>query len=111
MHCLTDLEMAWLDEFQKNLDLAYPGLVRNIAVFGSKARGDAREDSDLDLLIVIREGDWRLKKAVSKIGHDRAPWFDTVPSMVIYTENEYKHRLDCDDSFVKTVREEGVTVR
>lgn len=35
-------------------------LVEQIIIFGSKARGTATADSDLDLLVVIREGDWRL---------------------------------------------------
>lgn len=33
---------------------------RKILLFGSRARGDAREDSDFDLLVVMDDpGDWR----------------------------------------------------
>jgi predicted nucleotidyltransferase len=33
---------------------------RTILLFGSRARGDAREDSDFDLLVILHDpGDWR----------------------------------------------------
>jgi predicted nucleotidyltransferase len=32
-----------------------------IILFGSRARGDAREDSDADLLIVVPDGIWRAR--------------------------------------------------
>jgi predicted nucleotidyltransferase len=28
-------------------------------LFGSRARGDARKDSDVDVLVIISSGDWR----------------------------------------------------
>ena len=34
-----------------------PGLIEESVVFGSKARGDAGPDSDVDVLFVLREGD------------------------------------------------------
>ena len=37
-----------------------------ISIFGSKARGEARTDSDLDVLVVIREGDGYVKEALTR---------------------------------------------
>jgi hypothetical protein len=38
------------------LDLALRHGARNVRVFGSLARGEGREDSDLDLLVTLGEG-------------------------------------------------------
>lgn len=38
------------------LDLALRHGARDVRVFGSLARGEAREDSDLDLLVTLGEG-------------------------------------------------------
>jgi uncharacterized protein len=46
-----------LQEFRKDiLRLAVRHGARNVRVFGSLARGEAREDSDLDLLVTLGEG-------------------------------------------------------
>ena len=46
-------EQTWLDEYRKALGERHPGTVLRMVVYGSKARGDAREDSDLDVLVVV----------------------------------------------------------
>jgi predicted nucleotidyltransferase len=68
MLTLTPAETTWLQAYQAYLKTEFPGCVEEISIFGSKARGDARADSDLDVLVVIREGDWRFKEALTRPG-------------------------------------------
>ena len=44
-----------LREFRAELEKLYGDRLKNIILYGSWARGDATEDSDVDLLIVLRE--------------------------------------------------------
>jgi predicted nucleotidyltransferase len=60
---LTAEEQAWLDAYRKALAEDFPDLVEELLIFGSKARGEAGPDSDLDVLLVIREGDSQRKRA------------------------------------------------
>lgn len=54
-------EQNILDELVRRIvKVASP---RRIILFGSAARGDMREDSDLDVLVVVPEGVSRLKTA------------------------------------------------
>ncbi len=48
---------ALADEFARHLKQKYGGRIERIILFGSVARGDSREDSDVDLLVVV-DGDW-----------------------------------------------------
>lgn len=63
-----------------------------VIVFGSYARGDAGEDSDLDLLVVEREvsdytGEYlRLREAIGSLG--------IGVDLLLYSEPEFEKRRD-----------------
>ena len=65
---LTREERIWLEAYQKALEAQFADLIKDLIIFGSKARGSSNEDSDLDVLVVIHEGDWKTKKSVAE------PW-------------------------------------
>lgn len=94
MLTLTPAERSWLQAYQNHLKTEFPGCVEEISIFGSKARGEARTDSDLDVLVVIREGDWHFKEALTRPGYDLAIGTDVVPSLHVYASVEWEqHRL------------------
>ena len=89
---LTLDEQAWLDEYRKALDGAFPGIVEDILIFGSKARGDSGMESDLDVLVVLREADRQTKREVRHTGHLLSALSDAQPSIMVYTKAEWQER-------------------
>lgn len=108
---LTSEELVWLDSYRQALSQQFHGLVEQIIIFGSKARETATADSDLDLLVVIREGDWRLKDAVTQPGYQLALGTDVVPSIMVYTVGEWELNRKRQAPFWRTVTRDGVAVR
>jgi predicted nucleotidyltransferase len=51
---LTENEHAALEDFVARLRQCYGDDVLRVVLFGSKARGDGDEESDLDVLVVVR---------------------------------------------------------
>jgi predicted nucleotidyltransferase len=51
---LSPLETQALDAFARGLRARFGGRLRELVLFGSRARGEGRDDSDLDLLVVIQ---------------------------------------------------------
>lgn len=107
---LTRDEQAWLDSYRQALAEQFPNLVEEIVIFGSKARGTAKTDSDLDVLVVIREGDRRLKDAVRRPGYLLSIGTDAVPSMMVLTREEWKLLQKRQAPFWQTVTRDGVVV-
>ena len=89
MLSLTKPEKAWLDAYRAVLDSDFPGLVENLIVFGSKARGTSTPDSDLDILVIIGQGDWRQKDAITRPGYMLSIGTHVVPSFLVYTRREW----------------------
>jgi predicted nucleotidyltransferase len=110
MLTLTPEEQSWLDAYRKALRQQFPGLVQDIIIFGSKARGTARPDSDLDVVLILREGDWRLKDAVSLPGYDLSIGTNVVPSLQIYTAAEWQQLRDRQSVFREAVERDGISV-
>jgi predicted nucleotidyltransferase len=68
-----------------------PELIK-IGLYGSKARGDFQPDSDIDLLILVKERNNRIKQVIYDTLLDINSIYDIYNiSAYIYTENEYNH--------------------
>lgn len=107
---LTHEEQQWLNAYKLILTQDFPGLVERIVIFGSKARETATADSDLDILLVIREGDWRLKDQVTEAGYELSLGTNVVPSILVYTRAEWDQYQHDETPFWQTVARDGVAV-
>jgi predicted nucleotidyltransferase len=108
---LTSEEELWLSSYREILAKQFPDLVEQIIVFGSKAKGTATEDSDLDLLVVIRDGDWKVKDAITRPGYLLALETNAVPSMIVLTGEEWESLRRREAPFWQTVRRDGVVLQ
>ena len=62
-------ERVWLAEYRQALNERHPGVVVRMVVYGSKARGDAHEDSDIDVLLIVKNEAADLKLPLRRIGY------------------------------------------
>lgn len=108
---LTSEEEIWLKSYREALVQQFPGVAEQIIIFGSKAKGTATEDSDLDLLVVIREGDWRVKDAITQPGYLLAVDTNAVPSIIVLTKEEWESLHRREAPFWQTVQRDGVVVQ
>ena len=107
---LTPDEQTWLDAYRQALHERFPDLIEDIIVFGSKARGDAGPDSDLDVLVILQAGERQTKVDVRRLGHDLAVLSDAVPSIMVYTKAEWMERGQSGSPFYRAVMRDGVQV-
>ena len=64
----------------------FPKRILRTVLFGSKARGDSQPWSDIDILIVVDEGDSRFQHAISTLGARISLEYDVLigPRVIVY---------------------------
>lgn len=107
---LTPDEQAWLDAYRQALQEQHPGVVARMLIYGSKARGDDHPDSDLDVLLVVRNDAAHLKRRLRRIGYELAATSEAVPSLLAYTEDEWESRKKRSAPFQHAVERDAVQV-
>src|SRR2546422_230753 len=107
---LTADEQAWLDAYRQALKEQYPGIVDRMVIYGSKARGDDHPDSDLDVLLIVKNEANHLKRLLRRIGYELAATSDAVPSILAYTQDEWESRRESGAPFQQAVERDAVPV-
>jgi predicted nucleotidyltransferase len=81
----TRLDDPILVRFRQAVGVAYGSRLERVVLFGSRARGDARPDSDYDIAVFIHEpesfGDesWRLAEMGTDILYDTGAVINALP--------------------------------
>lgn len=107
---LTLDEQTWLEAYRQALTERYPGAVVRMLIYGSKARGEAHSDSDVDVLLIVKNEAGPLKRSLRRIGYELAATSDAVPSIFAYTEDEWESRKHSGSPFHQAVERDAVSV-
>lgn len=107
---LTEEEKLTLQRLKNDLRKRMGDDFVELKLFGSKARGDARADSDIDVLVVVKSEDWHISDLVYKIVTDILIEKGVSISPKVISEKTFKAQEEEGISFIKNVIKEGVTV-
>ena len=98
-----------LREYRRRLkEICGPRLIR-LVLFGSRARGDADPDSDIDVLIVLSGplDDWVETQRTSKVTSEVSIKFDRDIARIFATSEDY---ADKTLPFYEAIRREAASV-
>jgi predicted nucleotidyltransferase len=62
-----------LTQFAANVRQHYGSRLKGLYLFGSRARGDHRPDSDADVAVILAEGDWvawEQRRVLNRLGYE-----------------------------------------
>lgn len=86
--------------------------LRQIILYGSRARGDAAEDADLDLVALVDEKTPELEEALDDIAY-KVMWehdFNPIISLKVFSEERFRDSIAKGFSFYRNVEREGVVI-
>ncbi|MEO6284408.1 MAG: nucleotidyltransferase domain-containing protein [Dyadobacter sp.] len=96
------------EEFVNRMDQLYGERLHKVILFGSYARGDYREDSDIDYLVVLNDEDIKPYEEISNLSpttFDLSLKYLMSVSAVPVSRNKFDHY---GSPLLKNVREDGI---
>jgi len=103
---LTETDRQIMHEFQRRLANVVP--VLDLRVFGSRVRGDAVPDSDLDVFIEVEACTPKLRRRISEVAWEVGFEMDRIISTVVTTRAELEHGAMGANPLVLNIEQEGV---
>ena len=107
---LKPQERKAINAFSRRLKKSLGKQLVSIQLFGSKARGESKRDSDIDIYIVVKENTLKIIDKISEI--DTYIWdkYNILLSSVVYSLNEEKKNLGMHSFFFEAVQKEGIAL-
>ena len=107
---LNDNEKKAIKEATKLLKKRFP--VREVILFGSKARGDSDKESDIDLLLLTSKPlHWKVRHSIIEALFDLEMKHDVVISIVVNTVYDWQDGICTVLPIHEEINREGVTIQ
>ena len=103
-------ERAWLEKLRATIQEQYDDAVQRMVLFGSKARGDWHEESDIDVLVIVADAAAAKKTEIRRLGARLAAGTMVVPGVVTQTEAEWKRMGAAKMNWHAEVERDGVSL-
>ena len=107
---LNKKETLAVKEFCGKMKILLKQNLVNIRLFGSKARGDFRKESDIDILLILKKKSWDLIDKIYDVVIDVEIEHNSQISLKIYSEAEFNRIKDYETFFYKNITKEGVSL-
>ncbi len=109
---MDERDRALILEFKKRLSLDIEKHLKRIIVFGSRVRGEAAEDSDLDVIALVDKKTPEIEKKLEDIVY-QVMWdhdFEPIISLKVFAESQFNSALTKGFSFYRHIEQEGISV-
>lgn len=106
----TPTEKKVLKSFKRQLTKELGNTLVKIVIFGSRATGQATEDSDIDIAVIIKERELKIKILIWDIANEFLISDDLLISPLVLSSDEYQNLLRRERAIALTIASEGVTL-
>lgn len=84
--------------------------IKNIRLYGSWARNEARSDSDIDLVVIVNKKDLNISRTLREIAASLSLEYDLFLSVVIIEESTHEKGKNLGYLFHRKIEEEGIPI-
>lgn len=107
---LKPLERKAINAFSRRLKKLLGKQLVSLLLFGSKARGDARKDSDIDIFILVKDKKNDVNDKIAQATADILDDYGILLSPVSYDLREAEMNIKLHSFFFEEVQREGIPI-
>ncbi|GAB4456886.1 MAG: nucleotidyltransferase domain-containing protein [Anaerolineales bacterium] len=108
---LTLKERKAVREFIARLRAVYGDKIQRAALFGSKARNDWTQFSDIDILLIVAESNRELRESIIRIAADIELEYDLLLDVRIIPAERWQYYADIKAGLYKNIIRDAVPIR
>ncbi len=105
---LSPKEKKAVRNFLAAVRLTYGAEIQYAAMFGSKARGDSTEYSDIDILLIVTNDHWKFQKAISKISSGIALKYGVALDVRMISAARWQYYAEIQAGLYKNISRDAV---
>ncbi len=99
-------------DVRRRIETRLPGRLLELRVFGSQARGEAKEDSDVDLFVLLDERDVAADKAIAEAVYETytAYEYELFLAPLIMSGAHFQDLVRRERLIARNILDEGVVI-
>ncbi len=106
-HLRPDEQQA-ISTFLNRLWLQYPKRIFKAILFGSKSRRDSQPESDIDILLIVDDEDWRFSHAISNVAADVSLEYNLLIDPRVIGRERWERMARGNLSLYQNITREGI---
>ena len=112
MTVATELDLPPINDLRDHLLSRLPGLIQRIVMYGSYARGEAREDSDVDVLVVVDETSQSVVEEARAVRYEVMEHYQYHPllSLLVLSDKDWRELSKSSAGLKHNIEREGITL-
>jgi predicted nucleotidyltransferase len=108
---LSDKERKAVREFIRTVRMAYGEKIQRAALFGSKVRGDFTKYSDVDILLIVNDDNWKFRQPISVMLSDIALKYDVDLDVRVISEARWEYMANIQAGLYQNISRDAVPIR
>ena len=112
MTVATELDIPPIIDLRDHLLSRLPGLIQRIVMYGSYARDEAGEDSDVDVLVVVKESSPAIVEEARSVRYEVMERYQYHPllSLLVMSDKDWRGLSKRSAGLKYNIEREGITI-
>jgi len=110
LNLLTDQERRSVTEFVERVRQQFDGQLVSAILFGSRARGEAQPDSDMDILVVMSSADPQVRRAIRDLAVEVWLEHGLYLSTRVWSQAHWRELEALQTLLYRNIRRDGINL-